>query len=180
MVMRCCLRTGIACLLLILALSVSAIGQVTNGGAPANSAPKIDTQKYEDQVKQLMEQMQKPDFGLPAISARGCETSCSSFRKKPRTMDPQQVDQIRQPNDGTAAASHSAEHADDHSADAAGDGWIVSSSIGMYGRRIHGAATLASAVIDAQQVLAWRRAEGHAEDLAASSRVSPPHCKSEG
>ena len=88
-------RIGIACLFLALALSARAIGQVGNGGAPADAAPKIDTQKYEDQAKQLMEQMNKPDFDFQQFRQQMRDLA-QQFQEETKDLDPQQVEQIRQ------------------------------------------------------------------------------------
>jgi hypothetical protein len=82
-------------LLLAFTMSVAVNGQVGNGTSPAGTAPRIDTQKYEDQVKQLMEQMQKPDFDFQQFR-QGMRDLMQQFQEETKDMDPDQIDKLRQ------------------------------------------------------------------------------------
>ena len=87
-------RIAVICLLLALAVSTRAAAQVGGGSAPTDAAPKIDTQKYEDQAKALMEQMKKPDFDFEQFRQQMRDLA-QQFQEETKDLDPQQVEQLR-------------------------------------------------------------------------------------
>src|SRR5438270_247552 len=63
--------------------------------ASAQSTPKFDPQKYEDQAKALMEQMQKPDFDFQQFRDQ-MRNLMQQFQEETKDMDPDEVAKIRQ------------------------------------------------------------------------------------
>jgi hypothetical protein len=73
---------------MVAAVTLPAKGQAAPG-------QKFDAQKFEDQAKELMQQMQKPDFDFQQFGQQMRELM-QKFQEQTKDMDPQEVDKIRQ------------------------------------------------------------------------------------
>jgi hypothetical protein len=79
-------QIGIACVLMFAVLTLK---------AQATSGQKFDAQKFEEQAKELMQQMQKPDFDFQQFGQQ-MRDLMQKFQEQTKDMDPQEVEKIRQ------------------------------------------------------------------------------------
>jgi hypothetical protein len=92
---RMMIRVGLVGVLMMGAMTFPAHAQTSAPGNKPAPAEKFNAQNFEDQAKELMQEMQKPDFDIQQFGQK-MRDLMQKFQEQTKDMDPAEVDKIRQ------------------------------------------------------------------------------------
>lgn len=92
---RMMISFGLVGVLMMGAMTLPAQAQTSASGNKPAPTEKFNAQNFEDQAKELMQEMQKPDFDIQQFGQK-MRDLMQKFQEQTKDMDPAEVDKIRQ------------------------------------------------------------------------------------